>query len=119
MAIQVRKGLPLPYRVYWNNPYTKKRQSKSFAEKYEAEKYDALIRFQLQYEKERFLPEEQEPEEKATSITLQDVFYHYLKEKQFSQKGLSWQLDCMKHALVLIGNMVISEVKTSDLTSVL
>jgi integrase len=119
MAIQFRKGLPLPYRVYWNNPYTKKRQSKSFAEKYEAEKYDALVRFQLQYEKERFLPEEQEPEEKATSITLQDVFYHYLKEKQFSQKGLSWQLDCMKQALIMIGQQAISEVKTSDLTSVL
>ena len=119
MAIQIRKDNPSPFRVYWNNPYTGKRMSKSFKDKLEAEKYDALIKFQLQFEKERFLPEEQEPEEGESGTTLQDIFYYYLKEKQFTKKGVSWQLDCMKRALLIIGQVDIKAITTAQLAKVL
>lgn len=67
----------------------------------------ALIKFQLQYEKERFLPVEPQKEKKPDD-SLESTFYAFLKERQFSRKGLAFQLDGMKRALVLIGRKSIS-----------
>lgn len=117
MAIQERKGNPLPFRVYWNNPFTGKRQSKSFKTKEEAEKHDALVKFQLQYEKDTFSPTEQKEENADDS--LESTFYTFLKEKQFSDHGLSWQLDGMKTALSIIGRKKISAITKEDLSKVL
>lgn len=119
MAIQFRKGQPKAWRVYWNNPYTGKRQSKSFSEKLDAEKFDATIKFQLQFEKERFLPEEQEPAKGENDNSLETIFYTFLKERQFSRKGLEWQLDGIKSALLLFGRMDITSITKKELAKVL
>ena len=88
MAIQHRPGQPKAWRVYWNNPYTGKRQSVSFESKQEAEKHDSLIKHQLKYEKERFQPQEQlEPQKEKNDNSLEGLFYTFLKEKQFNRKG--------------------------------
>ena len=61
MAIQYRKQYGT-WRVYWKNPYTGRQQSRTYQTEEEAKKQNALIAYQLQYEKERFLPsDEQEP----------------------------------------------------------
>lgn len=120
MAIQHRPGQPKAWRVYWNNPYTGKRQSVSFGSRQEAEKHDSLVKHQLKYEKERFLPQEQqEPQKEKNDNSLEGLFYTFLKEKQFCRKGLEWQLDGMKKALVLIGRKAVTAITKADLASVL
>ena len=48
MAIRIRSGSRKKrYEVYWNNPFTGKRQSLYFSTEPEAEKEDALIKYRL------------------------------------------------------------------------
>ena len=118
MAIQKRQGKTgVSWRVYWNNPYTGARQSCSFASQAEAVKHDALVKYQLQYEKERFMPVEPQREKKPDD-SLESTFYAFLKERQFSRKGLAFPLDGMKRALVLIGRKSISAITKQDLATV-
>jgi integrase len=120
MAIQHRPGQPKAWRVYWNNPYTGKRQSVSFESKQEAEKHDSLIKHQLKFEKERFQPQEQqEPQKEKNDNSLEGLFYIFLKEKQFNRKGLEWQLDGMKKALILIGRKSVTAITKADMAHVL
>ena len=118
MAIQKRQGKTgISWRVYWNNPYTGARQSCTFASQAEAVKHDALVKYQLQYEKERFLPVEPQKEKKPDD-SLESTFYAFLKERQFSRKGLAFQLDGMKRALVMLGRKRLSAITRQDLAAV-
>ena len=47
MAIREVKGRKRPFVVYWDNPFTKRRESKACATRQEAEKLDALVKYQL------------------------------------------------------------------------
>ena len=115
MAIQQRGAA---WRVYWNNPYTHKRESKTFTEQAQAVQYDALIKYQLHFEKERFLPVKQEPKEKEDE-SLEAVFYLYLRERQFTRRSLRTQLGSMKKALSIIGRKAVSAINKRDLSAVL
>ncbi len=98
MAIREKPGRPKPYQVYWNNPFTGKRETASFATKEEALKEDSLVKHRLKFERESFRPPAVEAviqEEKPQELTLEQVYFLYLKEKQFSKKSLTWQLDAM------------------------
>ena len=116
MAIQYRKQYDT-WRVYWKNPYTGRQQSQTVKTEAEARKLNALIAFQLEFEKERFLPTKDEKQREDNS--LEAVFYAYLKERQFNQKGLAFQLDGMKRPLLLIGRKAITAITSQDLAKIL
>ncbi len=117
MAIQYREKYGT-WRVYWKNPYTGRQQSVTCKTEADAKKQNALIAFQLQYEKERFLPEkEQEP--KRADNSLEATFYQFLQERQFGRKALAFQLDGMRTALLLIGRKAIDAITPQDLSKVL
>lgn len=115
MAIRKRQGQK-PWQVYWNNPFTGKRECESFADKHEAEKKDSLIKHRLKFERESFRPAQ---EEQRDALTLEAVYTAYLREKQFSRRSLECQLDAMRLALTMLGQKPISEINQSDLESVL
>jgi len=104
------------FRVYWQNPYTHKRESFSVASLEEAKKQDALIKYRLQFERETFL---QEPQEEAVlsiqESTLEEVYLAYLKEKRFNKKSLSWQIYAMRDALQTLGTLPIKSITYQQL----
>ena len=113
MAIRIRSGSRKKrYEVYWNNPFTGKRQSLYFSTEPEAEKEDALIKYRLKYEREWFVPESDDGATRKDKVNepLESVYYMYLKERQFSKKSLHWQLTSMKVALSVFGNVPIGEI---------
>ena len=58
MAIRQRKGRKKPWEVYWNNPFTLKRESLYVETEEEAKKQDALKKYQLKYERDSFRKDE-------------------------------------------------------------
>lgn len=117
MAIRYRQQRH-HWEVYWRNPYTSRIQTAVFAEKGEAIRHDAWIKYKLQYEKEWFLPDEKDIK-KAPDDTLEATYYLYLKEKQFSLKMLRWNMPAMKLPLQLIGRKRVSAITKADLAGVL
>lgn len=116
MAIRFRKKYK-SWQVYWNNPDTGKRESKTFATKEEAEKENALLKYQLRYERERFLGQEvslSQPVQK----TLEQVYLEYLREKQFTRSNLEAHRHKLRTALQLLGQMSIAEISKTDLERV-
>lgn len=57
MAIRHREGRKKPWEVYWNNPFTLKRESLYVETEEEAKKQDALKKYQLRYERDLFRKE--------------------------------------------------------------
>ena len=112
MSIRYRKEYKT-WQVYWNNPITKKRESLSFKSEHEARKEDSLIRHRLQFEPESFRRDE-EPEPVVVS-TISDVFFDYLKEKQFPKKDLETVLYRMQLCLKTLGEKPLAEVTNLDL----
>lgn len=107
MAIRERKGITTTYQVYWNNPFTGKRESASFTSKEEAEKEDSLIKHRLKFEREYF---ETKCEVEKPGITLEQVFVLYMQYKQFSAKNLNRQLGSMRRILREYGGMLVNEI---------
>lgn len=114
MAIRERKGRASPWQVYWNNPLSGKRESANFATRQEAEKHDSLIKHRIRFDRESFRwgEEEQEP---TQEVTLESCYLAYLKEKQFSKKGLSWQMDAMRYPLQKIGLLPVTSITRQHL----
>ena len=92
MAIRKRDGRAKPWQVYWNNPFTGKRETVSFETQEEAEKEDSLVKHRLKFERESFRHENEEGEDKGNTITLEAVYMKYLEEKQFTGRNLANQL---------------------------
>lgn len=107
MAIRERKGRAKPWQCYWNNPFTGRRESLSFATREEAEKEDSLVKHRLRFERESFKTENIE-EETNQEITLEQAYLLYLREKQFSRKSLQWQMDAMRMPLEVYGAHPVS-----------
>lgn len=112
MAIRFLKGKKSPYQVYWNNPFTGRRESASFAQETEAKKHDALIKYQIKYERERFRPEEKK-DTRAVQNTLESVYYLYLRDRGFNEKSFEWSLESMRQILTIVGMVVIEDI-TAD-----
>ena len=117
MAIRFRQKRRR-WEVYWRNPYTQRTQTATFADQGEAVRHDAWIKYKLKFEKEFFLPTE-ENQSKAADDSLEATYYLYLKERQFSVKMLNWNMPAMRLALEMIGRKRISMITTSDLAAVL
>lgn len=116
MAIRKREGRKKPYEVYWNNPFTLKRESLYVETEEEAKKQDALKKYQLRFERDRFRPEKES--EPVKQHTLESAYYLYLKEKKFGKKSLAWQLDAMKKPLHVLGAKPLGELTSHDLQGI-
>lgn len=118
MAIRERKGRAAPFEVYWINPWTKKRESRSFADRQEAEKEDSLIKHRLRFDRESFDKgddDEQETRNEDPALTLQASYMLYLQEKQFTKKGTSWQIDAMRYPLQKLGALPLASITRQHL----
>ena len=56
-----------------------------------------------------------EEKEAARDVTLEACYLAYLKEKQFSKKGLSWQMDAMRYPLQKIGLLPVTSITRQHL----
>lgn len=84
MAIRYREGRARPWEVYWNNPFTGRRQSVSFKTEQEAKKENSLLLHRLHYEREFF--KEDTPEDTANRNESVDAcFILFMRERQFEQ----------------------------------
>lgn len=118
MAVRFRKGRASPWQAYWNNPITGKRESKNFIDQKEAEKYDALIKYRIKYEKESFQKEETEQEQEAGGLTLQALYVEYLKRKHFDKRALTSVISNSRGILENLGTMDVREI-TKDMIKAL
>lgn len=115
MAIRERKGRASPWQVYWNNPFTGKRECANFVTKEEALEADSLVKHRLKFDRESFRKEEEENCEGSKEITLEDAYLLYLQEKQFTKRNLSCQLYAMRQALNFLGDRELSSITIKDL----
>ena len=109
MAIRNRKTGQYPWQVYWNNPFTHKRESKSYATEREAQEADSLIRHRLKFDPESFRPSE-EPEETTPDLTVEDAFVLYMRAKQFTKQETQNLFYIFKRLSPYYGEMLISEI---------
>lgn len=113
MAIRKRKGRASPYQVYWNNPFTKKRESVSFATLAESRKHDSLIQHRLEFERESFRPEENEDD--ADELSVSRVIALYIAAKNFDARNLRNTLDHNKHVVEFMGRQPADKLEKKDL----
>lgn len=113
MAIRERKGSARPWQCYWNNHFTGKRESLSFATKEEAEKEDSLVRHRLRFERESFRPEIKS--ELGMGLSLEAAYLAYLKEKQFSTKNMEKQHAAFAPILKAMGRLELADIHYEDL----
>ena len=104
MAIREVKGRKRPFVVYWDNPFTKRRESKACATRQEAEKLDALVKYQLKYEREAFRREAMEEDKGPESVSLESLLYLYLKDRKLS-------LPCLERTMFAVKGILDSVVK--------
>ncbi|WP_165178213.1 tyrosine-type recombinase/integrase [Desulfovibrio sp. ZJ369] len=109
MAIRVKNGRKNPYIVYWRNPTTHKLESKSFPTRAAAEKFNALILYQLQYEPENVQkPESMQGED--LPLTVERLFYLYLQDRNFTEANLARTLKSVKELMERYGQMSVDRV---------
>lgn len=120
MAIREQKGRARPFFVYWTNPFTKKRESRSCETRAEAEKLDAFVKYQLKYERESFRPLKKQEEKGAEEqeLTFEGAMYLYLKDRKFSEKALARFLKNAKKVLTLCRDVLIKDMSRDFLQNV-
>lgn len=112
MAIEKRPGRASPFRVYWNNPFTKAREHLSFATMDEAKKYDSLIKHRLKYERESFRPIEENP---LTGGTVRELVALYLSAAKMAEKNLKETLMHLKTIFEMFGKREASSLEKKDI----
>ena len=115
MAIQYRSDRKLPWRVYWNNPHSGKRESKSFATEPEARKHDSLTLHRLQYEPESFAGL---GEQSAKALTVEGVVYLYLKDRDLKPANLRFTLLHVRPVLAEVGSIMVPALDQQDMRRV-
>ena len=119
MAYRKQEGRSRPYFVYWTNPFTGKRESKSCKTEAEAKKLDAFIKYQLEFERETFRrPEQAESKPEQTVQTHETTMFLYLKDRQFSKSNLSYTLSHMPGVLHQYGDTPIESVDKALLAKI-
>ncbi|MBQ3059578.1 MAG: site-specific integrase [Desulfovibrio sp.] len=111
MAIRKRHGREgLAYQVYWNNPYTGARESKTLHTLADARRFDSLIRHRLQHEVESFMPEQLVRE--GADRTVEDAIFLYLRDKSFPDKDAKKFLTSMRLPLIRCGHIRLCDFTT-------
>lgn len=116
MAIRYRKEYKT-WQVYWRNPETGKRESKTFTNKEEAEKENSLILHRLKYESESFACKPETPTQ-IEPITLTEVYIEYLCEKKFSTVELSNHRSNFSYVLKELGNRDVKSITLQDIDAI-
>ncbi len=98
----------ISYLVYWINPYTSKQESKLFHDEQEAKKYNSLIKHKIKFDNEEFKPIEYVREN--NNLTIEDCFFLYLKEKQYTEKYTAQILTTIKVTLENFGHIQLSKL---------
>ncbi len=112
MAIRKRHGVRgLAYQVYWNNPYTGSRESRTFHRLAEARKHDSLIRHQLEFETENFKPESFIRE--GAERTIEETVFLYLRDKRFPGNQTAKFLASIRLALEFDGHIPLKAFSTA------
>jgi integrase len=114
MAIEKRSGRASPYRVYWNNPFTKRREHASFATLEEARKHDSLIRHRLKHERESFRPADHEH---ATGGTVREITALYMASRKMTGGNLEKTLYHLQDITKALGRREVSTLERRDLVS--
>lgn len=112
MAIRKRKGSNgISYQVYWNNPYTGKREGKTFHTLAEARAFDSITKHRLEHQTTFFKP--QELSRNGDERTIEDAVFLYLREKKFSEKDNATWITAIDQVLKHSGHIRIIDF-TSD-----
>ena len=112
----IRKLPSGSWQIYWNNPYTRRRESTTAATEFEAQKKDALVKYKLQFERESFMPAEVEKPAKLDS--LEEVFKAYLVDRIHTKTGVEWQLYSMRTALSMYAETPVSDMTADDINRI-
>ena len=113
MAIRQRKGRKKPWEVYWNTPFTLKRESLYVETEEEAKKQDALKKYQLKFERDMFRREEIPP--LKIEHSFESAYYLFLKERRFPENALKDHLKKMQPSLAFFQNMLLNEIDNAKL----
>jgi len=110
MAIKYLEGKNLPWRVYWRNPYTRKIETKHFADKLDAEKHDAQVKFWIKHEPEQLRPEDTPEPETTAELVVESLVWAYLRSRNLKPKNY---LDTVYHLNAVwdyIGDIPVAEL---------
>lgn len=118
MAIRYRKDRKSPWQVYWNNPITGIRETKSFADEGDAKGHDSLMKHRIKYERDYFAPTEHADDAEEGVLTVGDVLHLYLKAKRLKADNLRDTLLHVKYILPMIGHIPVMELSKADMRSV-
>lgn len=125
MAIRELPGRRKPFQVYYDNPFTKRRTSASFATRMEAEKADALIKYRLKYERESFKPDNEEEvrqkrkaDDSMPDDSLEAIDLAYIQEKKPAFNVLSWHMEGMRIPLQMYARKRIGTITRQDIARV-
>lgn len=118
MAIRMQTGRSRPFFVYWTNPFTGKRESKSCGTEEEAKKLDAYIKYQLRYERGTFRREMPVEKKRPIVQTLESVMYLYLKDRQLSKTNLKFTLMHAASFLDTYGDTPIEKINKKVLQEI-
>jgi integrase len=121
MAVRERKGRSKPFQVYWRNPHNGRQESRSFETALEARRYDAEIKYRLEFQPDTLKPQAERPmrpAEEKTAFCLEDVYIAYLREKQFSRQRVETYTAAMKLPLAALGRKDITRITEQDLAMV-
>lgn len=117
MAIRKRKGKSdISYQVYWNNPYTGKRESKTCHTLAEAKAFDSITRHKLEHETASFKP--QELSRDGDERTLEDAVFLYLKEKKFSKEDNKTWIVAIAQVLKHSGHVRLVDVSADNFKTI-
>jgi integrase len=114
MAIRKRKGRASPYQVYWNNPFTGKRESASFASLDDARKEDSIIKHRLEFERESFRPADHE---QATGGTVREITALYIASSKMTGVNLKNTLYHLQYITRAFGRREVCSLERRDLVS--
>ena len=107
MAIRKRPGKNgLSYQVYWRNPITGSRYTKTFQTLAEARKHDASIRYQLEIDEDPF---KDISEANKDRNTIEEVVFLYLRDKCLPEENTKKFLLSLRLPLEWYGHYALAE----------
>ncbi len=111
MAIRrkARKTGNTAYQVYWQNPYTKKQESKEFDLEKDAVKYNDGVLYRLKYERHTFLPQDD-----PSILTVEDLLENYLEKAPMTPttRKMSWYK--AKQISDFIGDRIVTKLERKN-----
>ena len=114
MPIQERtnkKGEVTSYRVYWNNPVTKKKETQGgFKTRRDAEEFDSKQQHRIKFEPDTFKPVEKAKDAPEHVRYMDDLFLRYTNEKPLAESTRKNLPDQYLTWRDIMGNMLIEDI---------